>query len=696
MNHPHDQVILLTDCLKKMDKAEAISFDIFDTLLIRRVANPHDLFWFIEPTAREAFNDTMLDFYTLRMQAERDARDEAYRQGREEVTLDEIYRFIQQELHYADAKAIERVKHKELEVEEAHCVPHQAIHPLFEYAVKQDKPVVIASDMYLPEQFIKQLLAKHELTGYDKLFLSSSVVKTKHKGSLYQEIISYLGVKPNKILHIGDNLHADIRQAKRAGLSVYHVAKPIDNFFDHDYADTVWDKKRKVDSPELSIILGAMAAKSALKRAEDESFNPPTTDWEHFGYYIVGPIYLGFITWLLETTKAAGIKQLLFLARDGKIMKQLFEFLQPIYNNHCECKYLLVSRRALQIPRLKDGLDNTGLDYLTITDPSHPQTVGNYMERNQLGLTEADYLPVIQEHGFKSPEDMVRTKQDVKRLRACFIALKEPIMKKAQEEYDAFQAHLKEEGVTADGTKKAIVDVGWHGSMLYALRDMLPTEEQPLSAFFFGTMQRINDVRRAGFPVYSYMVDGHHPYYFAETLTTCIEIVELLFTAPCGSVIHLEKTENGVEPVLDKTENHPRRLQAVRELQEGALQFINDVKPMLETRPLHAFRKEEMILPLKILLENPLPEEAAMFDDIVHIQNIGKQDLTRAIAPKPNLKWLYFKPNQFAQQYKSSYWRKGFEARMDGLSRRYFKLLANTALSAKRVKHTLTRRKDSA
>lgn len=67
---------------ENIDKHAVISFDVFDTLLIRKVAEPHDVFRLVEQ------NLNQVGFARERIEAEELARKLA--QGRE-VTFEEIY-----------------------------------------------------------------------------------------------------------------------------------------------------------------------------------------------------------------------------------------------------------------------------------------------------------------------------------------------------------------------------------------------------------------------------------------------------------------------------------------------------------------------------------------------------------------------------------------------------------------------------
>lgn len=84
---------------------------------------------------------------------------------------------------------------------------------VYDEAIKQNKKIIIVSDMYLPADFIKKVLHKNKITKYHKLYVSNEVQHRKDRGDMYKYVIDDLSVAPNKILHIGDNKHSDYKKA---------------------------------------------------------------------------------------------------------------------------------------------------------------------------------------------------------------------------------------------------------------------------------------------------------------------------------------------------------------------------------------------------------------------------------------------------------------------------------------------------
>ena len=122
---------------KLIDQYEVISFDIFDTLLMRRVLEPQDVFRLVEYTLRIDFG-LELPFTKLRLQALHEAGQTA--------ELDDIYLAFRR-ISGLGAAQVERIKLKELEIERRVLIPRRPVAALFRRAAAAGKEIFVLSDM---------------------------------------------------------------------------------------------------------------------------------------------------------------------------------------------------------------------------------------------------------------------------------------------------------------------------------------------------------------------------------------------------------------------------------------------------------------------------------------------------------------------------------------------------------------------
>lgn len=184
--------ICFNEVKQLIDEYDIISFDIFDTLLKRPYDRPTDLFYDIEMKER------IPGFAVNRINAEKEARDR-YSEC-EDITLKQIYQEVQEKYK----PFMEKELKYELEKTEANDI----VLPIFKYAVKRQKQIIIISDMYLHSSFLKKMLEINGIVGFSKLYVSSETMKTKTSGNMYAHVLRNIQ-KGKKVLHIGDNLYSD-------------------------------------------------------------------------------------------------------------------------------------------------------------------------------------------------------------------------------------------------------------------------------------------------------------------------------------------------------------------------------------------------------------------------------------------------------------------------------------------------------
>ena len=132
--------------LRELNKYNIISFDIFDTLLLRTVANSRDVF---EEVWEQAGDIKLTDiskkeFMKLRMEMERRARNNKKEFNRE-VTLSDIY----SEFPKFIVSDIEKLERLEVETEKRVCYRNDFMWEVVKRLSKAGKKLVLLSDMYL-------------------------------------------------------------------------------------------------------------------------------------------------------------------------------------------------------------------------------------------------------------------------------------------------------------------------------------------------------------------------------------------------------------------------------------------------------------------------------------------------------------------------------------------------------------------
>ncbi|MBD5384139.1 MAG: hypothetical protein HDR72_03965, partial [Ruminococcaceae bacterium] len=185
---------------------DVVSFDIFDTVILRNVLEPKDVF---EIMASEM---GFSDFCRLRVEAEATARmlkDE--RCDTREVTLEEIYEVLN--AFYGIDKSLMR---REVEIEKDLCIANPYFLKLYKLLLNMEKTIIFMTDMYLPKTVIEDILRSNGYEQYDEVFLSNELGICKGDGKLQNYVYkNYLNGR--SAFHIGDNYNSDVKKAKQAG-----------------------------------------------------------------------------------------------------------------------------------------------------------------------------------------------------------------------------------------------------------------------------------------------------------------------------------------------------------------------------------------------------------------------------------------------------------------------------------------------
>lgn len=199
---------------RQLKDYEIISFDLFDTLLFRPVMKPTDLFVFVGEKLGVA------DFKELRIEAEREARRQAIKSRHQsEVTIEEIYAVLAPRINIP----LEQGVSTEIETELLVCYGNAKMREIWQKLLRDKKRIIVVTDMYLPRVVLTELLEKNGFGGFERLFISNEVAKSKADGKLYATVKKELGFGKGKLpehtmIHIGDNVRSDYRNAKKNGI----------------------------------------------------------------------------------------------------------------------------------------------------------------------------------------------------------------------------------------------------------------------------------------------------------------------------------------------------------------------------------------------------------------------------------------------------------------------------------------------
>ena len=150
--------------IRKIDKYEYVSFDIFDTIIKRNISKPTDLFQIAFNLSYFENEDIRQKFIKDRIQCEK----ELWNKDNKNFTFNSIYDLLLKKYSY-EKKLLDKLKNEELKWEVELCEKNYAFIDVFNYCINNNKKVVFISDMYLSKKYIEKILNKNDILKYYKL-----------------------------------------------------------------------------------------------------------------------------------------------------------------------------------------------------------------------------------------------------------------------------------------------------------------------------------------------------------------------------------------------------------------------------------------------------------------------------------------------------------------------------------------------
>ena len=521
-----------------------MSFDVFDTVITRKTGEPSLVYLQlgIDVVRRGIVRCTPETFMRLRMAAESRARQNW---APREVTLREIYRELAFSLRLEGV--VEALMDAELRAErEAICVIPE-MQATVDIVRRKYGRVLFISDMYLPEEFLRdRLQALGLMQGADTLYMSCNHGCWKTNGDLFRAVLQREKLQPGDLFHCGNSHEADIEGARSAGISAFHYEPANPNVSEEIL------NRHALRSEGVS---GEIAGASRLVRLQGTHLGAQERVVWDTAASVTGPLVLMFARWLIDRAVDTGVKKLLFLARDAYLpYVGARALLAQRPDIDLEIEYVYGSR-ATYVPLGIRELGETEWVALFSTAERAPSTVNDV--RNSLRASEATFTRYLSPLGF-GPDEWNRPLQPgdldmIKRHVLSDAEFNRAIMLEIEGFQQLSRQYFRQRGV--DGlTPIGLVDTGWTTRSHAPLVRFLEAEAvHPVRVFYFGV--NVNRSERMLDTVETFLFDQSQSLGVRSRHFQYARAVETLFPAGHGRTIGFELRGALVEPVLNATDN---------------------------------------------------------------------------------------------------------------------------------------------
>ena len=614
------------------EATEYVSFDVFDTLVVRPFVEPTDLFYLLNKHFNELFEPaSYIDFAQMRIAAEQKCRSLLnLRHSAEDITLAEIYDQMSVDCTF-DRDLLYALMQKEIELEKRFCTARGIGKELYELALDCGKKVVFCSDMYLPKEAVGEILKENGYGEYEKLYLSSDIRQTKSSGNLYRYVINDLKIEEHgSFLQIGDNWASDIVNARAHRLGAAQVSKTMDVF--RNYNPGVYSGghfKNIIESNmggginDLAFSFGRfhgfrnMAAVVA-NRIYDNPYLTYNTDTDFnanpyfIGYYPVGMYLFGILTWLIDNLSGKNIGTIHFAARDGYLLKRAYDLYRSCNANKQlpESNYLYISRKACVL------LDIAGKeDFYSIINKLN---VYSYSPKKLAELFRdivdpgkyGDLPEIVKKHGLQYERNFIK-QGDYERFVKLFVEdiVDFELLRGYQEKIKGYFQDIIHRG-------DVLFDIGYGGRAEAVLSYLLGF---PIDSFYVHSNSEMLNARQS-----KYGFQNRCFYDYKPPITGVIR--EHLFMEQGPSAVGYDVAGEEVTPVFEEYEpmNYSTRL-ITKVVQDAALDFVADVvKTFGGYEDCMTFRKNDVAMPLEYYLHYSKPLDRMIFSDLVFEDDFGE------------------------------------------------------------------------
>lgn len=551
-----------------ISKYQAVSFDVFDTLLLRAVAEPCELFLLIGQEAQKKglfMNISPYEFVKLRMEAEKLARrrkrltiDQSFQDP--EVSLGEIYDCFPEKVIRKD-----ELMQLELSYEKRYCYINKHVADFIKYCKTIGKKVILVSDMYLNQNYLSEIL---DYNGFDVqkevdgIFVSCDYQCSKESGKLFALVCERVGIAKQDLIHIGDSEIADLSGAKAAGVKSFKYGVITAE-------DVAINFEEYLDGHLLSEIKSLRRLTKAEYGDEKDKF------WYEFGAGVLGPVLTLFVEWILKTAQKEGITHIYPLMREGVILSKLLQNSLAFHgSNRISVKPLYVSRESTFLP--SKSVFNQELYF-------------NYFLRKNFTVknlfSSLDILPLLDKLAICPESQLHDLAPEMKEKLYIYLSQhKDLIDVKIQMKKDIFLDYLRQ--LSIFDHRFITCDIGFNGTIQENMTKVLRENGygyNPLHLMIWGKEtvleKRMNNIEIRG---------------FLGNLGENIDLISIISWEPgfieelmmdeTGTTIGYETINGDVKPVMAENLVPDEELEFKRVCQEGIMDFQSNYLQLVKEK----------------------------------------------------------------------------------------------------------------
>ncbi|MGS2720417.1 HAD family hydrolase [Paraglaciecola aestuariivivens] len=605
----------------KTKNIKVVSFDVFDTLVFRKVSRPNQVF----SLAYQHFNQNMQlaicaeEYRELRVNAEKRVKRNV---AHGEVSLGDIYASLP-----FSTQIKSELKQAELEVEQQVSFVFQ---PMYEFVVGLRKlgiDVFFISDMYLSrEQIRKCFFADYPLLESIPLHVSSEYKLNKASGQIFNFLAEKYSINKSNWMHLGDNKISDFEMPLLQKLDARWLSPQLDALKIFHLESTL--------STEEQYFNAARFLSSTHKQAKH---NPIAFE---IGALVCGPVLLSFVDWIIAQTLKVNSNCILCLMREAEVFAPLIELrLKQKSIQDIRVKKLYASRKSTFWPSINIECTHWFEDLIYTLVQRRGYTVDDFyrdflMEPDEVYIAHKNVLVRDADGVFHQGQNLLKQLTTAARLNSQVV--KQYIVKQKTLFTRYYQHNIGEEF-----SQCTVVDLGNGGTIQYQIQAIL--DNKCAGNLLFYSSDRI--YRYSDSTYYSSFINAQTDQgNLRQILSRSPECLEPFLVGDCGTTLGYADDKVG-SPV---TADHLSKNSA------PVLDFMRGVLNYFEQHHELGFGNvvvQQVIPILYRYIQLPTKAEAELFTEILHQDNFGSNDSYPIVTPKQIDEVRNWGVNNFYQEF---------------------------------------------
>lgn len=490
--------------LDRHPDAEVLCIDMFDTISTRSVAQPTHVFALMEQELVGTEGSRWRGFAVQRVIAEDRARHTQLEiDDRADVNLSAIYSAlaVMLGLSHSDAHRLAQME-VEWQVRVAQPVPFGV--ELANLARHRGMKVQIISDNYMSSDVIARLA---HAVGLDWVTTGHVTVSCehggmKHNGWLWKSVLDQLGVDPARILHVGDDAHADGVMPASFGI-----------------ASEVRAHSRRSQRLPINTHVNVLPHSRLEAAYRNLVITDSWDDAESIGSTMMAMIVARQVARAMDIVRTNPDARIYFAARDGWVAHQVWQRLRDSNPTLPIAAYLSFSRNVVWRADMHVVGDEEAKKFIGDDELLTPRQLGSRF-------------------GCEFPHAAPDEPMDAGTARELLIAHDHRVLGGADKLRVAFTTYLQSVGILNPG-HHVVFDLGWKGSAVADLAEFVSTATNGASTVegVFTGLYWDAVSQRTRLAMSADSVDDLMGLDDNLRLLGCLRMVEALVTAPMGSVV---------------------------------------------------------------------------------------------------------------------------------------------------------------